>query len=59
MLIKCFGEKKESLLCHYPELVVYTNMCNGTYYLLIMTLAEFSCLLNHFLTLSSLCEESQ
>lgn len=57
------GKKGELVLWYasvnYPELVVYTNMCNGTYYLLIMTLAEFSCLLNRFLTLRSLFEESQ
>jgi len=56
------GKKGELLLSYasvnYPELVVYTNMCNGIY-LLIMTLAEFSCLLNHFLMLRPLFEESQ
>lgn len=56
-------KKRELVLSNasvnYPELVVYDNMCNGTYYLLIVTLTEFSCLLNNFLTLRSLFEESQ
>lgn len=61
---KMFLWKKRELVLsyasvNYPALVVYTNMCNGTYYLLIMTLTEFSCPLNHFLTLRSLFEESQ
>lgn len=48
-----------TLFWHYPELVVYTNMCNGTYYFLIRTLAEFICLLNNFLMLRSSFEERQ